>query len=163
MKNPRPIHRPPSSVAHQTARPKRILLVDDDPGVRASLSGVLVSEGYAVIPAEDGQRAIDLAQSADVDLVLLDLNMPLKNGWDTFEQLTAEHPHVPIIIATARANQLFTALGAGADALIEKPLDISELLQTMTRLLNEPREVHLSRLAGRNTGFVYQPSQPGVA
>src|ERR1035441_1524048 len=59
---------------------KRILLVDDDPTVRDSLNEVLVAEGYSVIQAENGQQALDLANQLPVDLVLLDLNMPVKNG-----------------------------------------------------------------------------------
>jgi len=74
-------------VAHRSrggARPgKRILLVDDDSTVRDSLNDVLLAEGYLIIPAEDGQQALDLANKSPVDLVLLDLNMPVKNGWDT--------------------------------------------------------------------------------
>jgi len=108
---------------------KHILLVDDDPAVRNSLKEVLVSEGYCVIPAGNGEEALDFAARLPVDLVLLDLNMPVKNGWDTFQQLTAEHPLIPIIITTARPNQLFTAIGAGAGALLEKPLDIPTLLR----------------------------------
>ncbi|HAO80675.1 MAG TPA: hypothetical protein DCQ92_17225, partial [Verrucomicrobia subdivision 3 bacterium] len=68
---------------------KHILLVDDDAGVRGSLQDVLVEEGYLVIPANDGQQALELIASSSIDLVLLDLNMPRKNGWDTFERLSA--------------------------------------------------------------------------
>jgi CheY-like chemotaxis protein len=150
-------------VAHPSAgssRPgKRILLVDDDPTVRDSLNDVLVSEGYFVIPAENGQQALDFAVGLPVDLVLLDLNMPVKNGWDTFEQLTREHPLLPIIIATARPNQLFTALSAGAGALLEKPMDIPTLLQTMEKLLAESAEQRLARLAGKETVFHYQSAK----
>jgi len=136
---------------------KRILLVDDDPMVRDSLNDVLVAEGCIVIPAENGQQAIDLARQSPVDLVLLDLNMPVKNGWDTFEQLTREHPTLPIIIVTARPNQLFTALGAGAGALLEKPMDIPTLLQTMESLLAETAAQRLARLAGKKAEFHYKP------
>ena len=95
-----------STRVRSTNRPgKRILLVDDDPTVRDSLKDVLQSEGYWVIPAENGQQALDLANKSSVDLVLLDLNMPVKNGWDTFEQLTRDHPLIPIIIVTARDMQ----------------------------------------------------------
>jgi len=139
---------------------KRILLVDDDPTVRDSLNDVLLSEGYWVIPAENGQQALDLANKSSVDLVLLDLNMPVKNGWDTFEQLTREHPLIPIIIATARPNQLFTALNAGVGALLEKPIDIPTLLRTMENLLAESAEQRLARLAGKNSEFTYKPA-PG--
>ena len=139
---------------------KRILLVDDDPTVRDSLNDVLLAEGYFIIPAENGQRAPDLANKSSVDLVLLDLKMPVKNGWDTFEQLTREHPLIPIIIATARPNQLFTALGAGAGALLEKPMDIPTLLRTMGKLLAETAEQRLARLAGQKAEFHYNPSKP---
>ena len=134
---------------------KRILLVDDDATVRASLSDVLVMEGYVVIPANNGQQAIELATSAAFDLVLLDLNMPVKNGWDTFEQLTREHPLVPVIVVTARPNQVFTAIGAGVGALLEKPMNIPALLRTIERLLAESVETRLARIAGQETDFHY--------
>ena len=137
---------------------KRILLVDDDPTVRDSLNDVLVSEGYFVIPAENGQLALDLVNKSSVDLVLLDLNMPVKNGWDTFERLTNEHPLIPIIIATARPNQLFTALNSGVGALMEKPMDIPTLLRTMDKLLAESSDKRLARLAGQNPEFYYKPA-----
>jgi DNA-binding response OmpR family regulator len=135
---------------------KRILLVDDDSTVRESLSDVLVAEGYVVVPAENGQQALDLDARSAVDLALLDLNMPVKNGWDTFEQLTREHPLIPIIILTARPNQLFTALNAGVGALLEKPMDIPTLLRTMENLLAESAKQRLARLAGKNSEFTYK-------
>jgi DNA-binding response OmpR family regulator len=137
---------------------RRILLVDDDASVRDSLQTVLVEEGYLVIPANDGQQALELIASSSVDLVLLDLNMPRKNGWDTFERLSAEHPLVPVILITARPNQLFTAVGAGVGALLEKPLDIPHLLTTIRRLLTESSEVRLRRLVGQEAPFDYKPS-----
>jgi DNA-binding response OmpR family regulator len=137
---------------------KHILLVDDDPTVRDSLNDVLVSKGYVVVPAENGQQALERAGRQPVDLALLDLNMPVKNGWDTFERLTAEHPLLPIIIITARPNQLFTAVNAGVGALLEKPMDIPMLLRTMKRLLAESAEKRLARLAGMETEFHYQPA-----
>ncbi len=136
----------------------RVLLVDDDPTVRDSLKDVLEAEGYQIIPAEDGQQALDLANKSPVDLVLLDLNMPVKNGWDTFEQFTREHPFIPVVIVTARSNQLFTALGAGAGALLEKPMDIRTLLRTIAKLLAETADQRLARLAGKQTTFHYQPA-----
>ena len=132
-----------------------LLLVDDDAGVRNSLQSVLVEEGYTVTPANDGQQALELMPSSSIDLVLLDLNMPRKNGWDTFERLSAEHPLVPVILITARPNQLFTAVNAGVGALLEKPLDIPVLLQTIARLLAESVETRLARLAGRDVPFRY--------
>ncbi len=146
----------PNPRARRARTCKRILLVDDDPTVRDSLNDVLTGEGYSVIPAENGVTALKLAARQPVDLALLDLNMPVKNGWDTFQQLTSDHPLIPIIIVTARPNQLFTALGAGAGALLEKPMDIPVLLRTMEKLLAESAEKNLARLAGRETEFHYR-------
>ena len=137
---------------------KRLLLVDDDFAVRNSLNDLLASEGFCVIPAENGQQALEWVGQVPVDLVLLDLNMPVKNGWDTFEQLTREHPLLPIIIVTARPNQLFTALNAGVEALVEKPMDIPTLLRTIQKLLLETAEQRLTRLAGKEAEFHYQPA-----
>lgn len=150
---------PPSPRSARTGR--RILLVDDDPTMHGSLKDLLVGEGYFVICAENGQQALELANRFPFDLILLDLNMPVKNGWDTFGELTADHPLIPIIIVTARPKQLFTALGAGAGGLLEKPMDIPTLLRTMEKLLAEPAEKRLARLAGVETDFHYQPARPG--
>lgn len=139
-------------------RPK-ILLVDDDPAIREMLGRLLIDEGYAVFPAADGREALALAAATEVDLLLLDLNLPVKNGWETFEQITAENPLLPIIIITARPNQLFPALAAGAGALMEKPLDFPKLLQTIRTLLEEPAEARLARIAGRPAEFHYAPAQ----
>ena len=153
---------PTEKPSPRTAR-KHILLVDDDAGVRGSLHDVLVEEGYQVIPAHDGQHALEQIAATAFDLVLLDLNMPRKNGWDTFERLSAEHPLVPVIIITARPNQVFAAVGAGAGALLEKPLDIPILLHTITRLLAEPVATRLDRLAGRDVPFRYAAGKTGQA
>ena len=150
----------PAPATERVAAPqvqKRILLVDDDPGIRGSLGAVLRQEGYCVWSAANGEQALELAAGNPFDLTVLDLNMPVKNGWDTFERLSWEHPLMPIILITARSNQLFTALGAGVGALLEKPLEIPQFLQTVARLLAEPGETQLARLSGRTAEFTYAP------
>jgi CheY-like chemotaxis protein len=139
------------------AAPKRILVVDDDRGVRESLLAVLKEEGYRVLAAAGGVQALSLAASASPDLVLLDLNMPDQSGWDTFERLTNQNPLLPVIVITASPNQLLTACNAGVGALLEKPLDIPILLKTIKTLLAEPAEVRLARIAGHNAPFHYLP------
>jgi len=136
----------------------RILLVDDDPAVRESLAQALREENYCVFPAGNGVEAIALVQATPVDLVLLDLNMPGKNGWDTFEHLTTDNPLLPIIVITARPNQLFTALAAGVDALLEKPLDIPELMTAIEESLLEDQQTRLARRAGKKAEFRYAPA-----
>ncbi len=138
---------------------KRILVVDDDSSVREMLARVLIGEGYLVCAAADGMAALEIAAATKVDLVLLDLNMPGKSGWDTFERLTAQNALLPVIIVTARANQLFTAVGAGVGALLEKPLHFPKLLQAVQQLLAEPAASRLARMAGSPVGLHYVHAQ----
>ncbi len=152
---PSPVDAGPSWADNAPSRRGRILLVDDDLNVRESLRDVLLQEDYGVITAENGQLALDLISQSAVDLVLLDLNMPVKNGWDTFEALTAQFPLIPVIITTARPNQLFTAVSAGVGALLEKPIEIPVLLKTIDKLLAQSPEQHLARLAGKEAEFHY--------
>ncbi|MCL4788291.1 MAG: response regulator [Verrucomicrobia bacterium] len=134
---------------------ERILVVDDDPGVRESLLAVLRGEGFRVLAAGGGLQGLSLAARTAPDLVLLDLNMPDQSGWDTFERITSQNPLLPVVVITARPNQLFTACNAGVAALLEKPLDIPILLKTIKTLLEEPAEVRLARIAGHNAPFHY--------
>jgi CheY-like chemotaxis protein len=138
---------------------KRVLLVDDDFAVLAGLAGVLVSEGYNVIHAVDGDEAVEKFRTGGVfDFVLLDLNMPKRSGWDAFEQITAIDPVVPVIVITARPDQYATAIAAGVDALMEKPLDLPVLLQKMERLMQESAHERLERRTGRNRNLLYCPA-----
>jgi two-component system KDP operon response regulator KdpE len=125
--------------------PKKILLADDDPGVRETLGRVLESENYLVTLA--GTAADANAQFlADLpDLVLLDLNLPDRDGWDVFGLMRRTHPWVPVIVITAMSHQYKRAAEHGVAALMEKPLNLPLLLVTMTELL-----------AGRGT----RPSHP---
>ena len=70
----------------------RVLLVDDDQSVLEALGGVIEAEGFEVVRAENGQEALQKFRQQSMDIVLLDLNMPVKNGWDTFEGLTTVNP-----------------------------------------------------------------------
>ena len=125
-----------------------VLVIDDDAAVRQSVAKVLEGAGYAVAAAADGEEAVVQFAPERVDLVLLDLNLPRRSGWDVFELLTTQYPLVPVIIITGMANQYRTALAAGAGALMEKPIDAPVLLKTIRELLAEPKEARLRRLCG---------------
>jgi CheY-like chemotaxis protein len=84
-----------------------------------------------------------------VDLVLLDLRMPVRDGWAAFERLTTTNPLIPIVMITARPDQYPLAVAAGVAAFMEKPLDLPLLIRAIDELLVEPVEQRLSRLAGR--------------
>lgn len=114
---------------------KRILLADDSPQIRECLGKLLRRAGYEVAFAAHGRHVLDLALNEDVDLLLLDLNMPQMNGWDTLEHLATLKPSLPVVIITAQPNQREWSSAAGAHALMEKPLDLPQLLKTIEELL----------------------------
>jgi CheY-like chemotaxis protein len=125
----------------------RILVVDDDPSVRAALRDLLDAEGYSVHEAEDGRAAIAAVGEKVPHLVLLDLNMPRKDGWATFERLMTIHPALPVIIVTARPQQGELARSQGAAGFMEKPLKPELLLHLIEKLLAEDAETRLLRSA----------------
>ncbi len=120
---------------------KRILLVDDERSIRESLSKILGAENYEVVLAENGQEAVQKHAAERIDLLILDLNMPVKNGWDTLEWLVGINPLLPVVIITSRSDQRPLAETAGAAALMEKPLDVPLLLKTIRELLTNPMKV----------------------
>lgn len=128
---------------------EKVLVVDDDASVRKSLRKVLVDAGYEVALAGDGREAVEQFESGHFDLVLLDIGLPVKNGWDTFERITNQAPVLPIIVITGQANPHDMVVAAGVGALMEKPLDVTELLNTMQALLVEPVQDRLLRLCGQ--------------
>jgi DNA-binding NtrC family response regulator len=137
---------------------KRILLVDDERTIRESLGKILGAEKYEVVLAENGQDAIEKYGAQRIDLLILDLNMPVKNGWATLEWLAEINPLLPVVIITGRSNQCGLAETAGADALMEKPLDVPLLLQTIRELMDEPMESRARRAGNRTSRFRYIPS-----
>lgn len=119
---------------------KTILVVDDDEAVRQGLRGVLASEGYRVVTARHGHEAVQVFRVYPCHLALLDMNMPLRNGWGTIADLRALDPQLPAIIITARPDQRNIAREAGIE-LMEKPLDLPLLLHRIAVLLNKPPDV----------------------
>jgi DNA-binding response OmpR family regulator len=120
--------------------PKRILVVDDDALVRASVAAVLDCEGYEIYGAADGESAIQSAIRHQPDLVLLDLNMPNMDGWTAFVKLEHVQPLVPVIVITARPHQYPHAVEFGVDAFMEKPLNFPVLLRAIRKLTHESGE-----------------------
>ncbi len=131
----------------------RILLVDDERSIRESLSKILRAENYEVVVGENAQDAIEKHGAARIDLLILDLNMPVKNAWAALERLVGINPLSPVVIITGRSNQRALAETAGADVLMEKPLDVTLLLQTVRQLIDEPMESRGRRANRRAPGF----------
>ena len=132
-----------------------ILLVDDDVSVRQSIARLLDAEDFRVLSAANGNEALSILQTQAIDLILLDLNLPIRDGREVLKVIK-EDPALNDI--TARPNQLFPALAAGAAALMEKPLDFAKLLRTIRDLIAEPESVRCARTAGKSAQFHYLPA-----
>lgn len=154
-KTRRPVTAP--APEHEISPRQSILIVDDDPQIRLSLRKVLRNEGYETVLAADGREAIKKHDIERVDLVLLDLNLPINSGWDAFGTLTARDPLLPIIIITGRQKQSDLAAAAGISALMEKPLNVSLLLLTIADLLAERPETRLERMVGLRQDMRFVP------
>ena len=141
------------ATTNRPERSQKILIVDDDEAVRDAVAMVLQAAGYCVYTAADGGQALEQFQDDRMDLLMLDLGLPIKSGWEVFERIATEYPSVPIIVITGLPNQQFTALAAGASVLMEKPLDVVSLLRCIKDLLAEPAEKRVSRVQGQGRDF----------
>ena len=139
---------------------KTILLADDDASIRRLVGRILEMENYEVWSAKTGREAASMFLNGPPDLVLLDLNMPDKDGWEAWHLMNSLHPMVPVVIITARPHQYEQARRMRIDALMEKPLDLLVLLQTVKELLAEPDAQRVARVSSPNfrTALLSMPS-----
>lgn len=118
---------------------KRILIVEDKATSRELMRTVLEKQGYAVIEAENGEQGLDQARAQMPDLILLDLQMPLRNGYEMAAELRKDprFASVPIVAVTASAMQgeREKALAAGFSGYLTKPLPLAKLREEVRRLL----------------------------
>jgi len=137
----------------------RLLLADDDLSIRQSLRKLLQNEQYDVVLAANGKEAVEVFQHdpAQVDLVLTDLNMPLRNGWASINRMLEVKPLLPIILLTGMSNQREWAETSHARALVEKPIDVSALLGLIHELLAETKRAEADGCPPRRLGFHYVP------
>ena len=115
-----------------------ILIVDDEPSILQSLSGLLEDEGFEVITASSGYEALKLIEAESPDLVLLDIWMPGIDGIETLQEIKKDNPFIQVIIITGHGT-IETAVKAtkmGAFDLIEKPLSIDKVIVTINNALN---------------------------
>jgi two-component system alkaline phosphatase synthesis response regulator PhoP len=119
----------------------RVLIVDDEPGLRRMLTDRLRAEGYAVETASDGRAGAAMARTGDFDLVILDLTLPLKDGLDVCRELRDEGVQTPILMLTARdaTSDKVAGLKSGADDYLTKPFERTELLARVEALLRRGR------------------------
>jgi DNA-binding response OmpR family regulator len=128
----------------------KLLVVDDDHSVRESLTKLLEAEQYEVYAARDAVEAMDHFNSKPMDLVVLDINLGVDNGWKVFETMTIKNPFVPTIVITAEWGQREQAVTLGVEGLIEKPIDVPAFLKMIRELLAETTEAKLKRICGND-------------
>jgi DNA-binding response OmpR family regulator len=119
----------------------RILIAEDDPNIRLGLIATLESEGYAVTPAADGAQALRLFAQEKCDLVILDVMMPQRSGYDVCRELRAQGSRTPVILLTAKGEEIDKVVGLklGADDYVVKPFGVHELLARVEAVLRRSR------------------------
>ena len=119
--------------------PARLLIVEDDDVIREVLVFTLADEGYAVETAADGQAALEQLAVSTPDVILLDMMLPVIDGWEATRQLkaAADTKNIPIIALTAHAmtSDEQKARDAGCDDFDTKPIELSRLLEKIQRLV----------------------------
>lgn len=115
----------------------KILIVEDEPAMVAGLRDNFEYEGYEVISAGDGVTGLERALKDSPDLVVLDVMMPRMSGLDVCKQLKAQRPAVPIIMLTARGQEIDKVVGLelGADDYVTKPFSVRELMARVKAVL----------------------------
>jgi DNA-binding response OmpR family regulator len=120
--------------------PKKILIVDDEPNIVLSLEFLMKKAGFEIAVANDGAEALALVAKFNPDLVLLDVMMPKKSGYEVCEALRADPARagMKIVMLTAKGRDTEVAKGMalGADAYVTKPFSTKDLVTQVTELLN---------------------------
>ena len=111
-----------------------ILVVDDDEIILSTVEFILVEDGYAVVVASNGKEALDSAEKHSPSVILLDMKMPVMDGW-AFVKAYRERPgpHAAIIMMTAAHDSRSRASEIAADAYVEKPFDVDHVLSLVRR------------------------------
>ena len=123
---------------------KKILIADDEPNIVAAIEFLLQQNGYEVHVAQDGEEALKLVEGCFPDLVLLDVMMPKKSGYEVCARIRerADWRHIKIIMLSAKGREaeVNKGLSMGADLYVTKPFSTRELITTIKRLLDQGSE-----------------------
>jgi two-component system alkaline phosphatase synthesis response regulator PhoP len=118
---------------------RKILIADDEPNIVTALEFLLQKNGYEVLIARNGDAALDLVEEHKPDLVLLDVMMPVKSGYEVCERMRERDAlrHIKIVMLTAKGREveMNKGLSVGADLYITKPFSTQELVQKINALL----------------------------
>lgn len=117
----------------------KILIVEDNQLTRITLERFLRGQGYEVELAEDGARAISLLEEKEFDLVLSDVIMPHVNGWELTDHVNSTAPETQVLLMTAYAHRQSAQTSAGTPEIVLKPLQLTELLAKIRKMLEQKK------------------------
>jgi DNA-binding response OmpR family regulator len=134
-------------------RKPRILIVEDEPAIRSGLADVFVYHGYEVALAVDGHQGLAQARAAHVDLVLLDVMLPGRDGFSVLAAIREQDRELPVILLTAKSTDedVIQGLSLGADDYVAKPFSVAQLVLRVQAVLRRARGAEpdpVLRLAG---------------
>ena len=144
---------------------KQILIIEDDPAILKGLTINLEAEGYKVLSKSDGEMGFQSAKTEKVDLIILDIMLPNKNGLDICKDLRKEGINTPILMLTSKKEEIDKVLGLeiGADDYVTKPFSIRELMariKAVLRRINErPNEISEFSFANVHLDFKKQEAE----
>jgi DNA-binding NtrC family response regulator len=127
--------------------------VDDEPAILELLIRALATNACQVLPAASGSEALDIVKRANVDLVVLDLAMPIMNGVDTFREIHSIRPALPVMIVTGYPDSdlMAQALEIGPFTMISKPVDLAQFQKMVGRIVGS-QSIPSARRLGRPAG-----------
>lgn len=122
--------------------PKKILIVEDEPGILVSLKDEFESQGYIVHIAEDGEKGLEIAKGEKPDLIILDIMLPVLDGYEVCKKLRMEGDTTPIIMLTVKDEEVDKVLGLelGADDYVTKPFSFRELTARVKAIFRRTEE-----------------------
>ena len=140
----------------------RVLLLDDKvESFAGSLRHSLPPETWEVFLAKSAQEAVEKSDACEIDLLLMSLDSPAGAGWEAIDEITEENPFLPVIVISRQPELRNLAEGAGARALVEKPVDVPALVQTMQDLLAEALQSRMRRTYAQDVDFRQVPPVAG--
>jgi len=121
---------------------KKILVIEDEPGILLSLKDEFESQGYTVYSAEDGEKGFKMAKQQKPDLIILDIMLPVLDGYEVCKRLRMEGDTTPIIMLTVKDKEIDRVLGLelGADDYVTKPFSLRELMARVKAVLRRTEE-----------------------
>ncbi len=122
--------------------PKKILIIEDEPGILVSLKDEFELQGYVVYAAEDGEKGLELARGEKPDLIILDIMLPVLDGYEVCKRLRMEGDNTPIIMLTVKDKEVDKVLGLelGADDYVTKPFSFRELTARVKAVFRRTEE-----------------------